>query len=72
MNYLTLVKFTNDPIIYPKDSSWFADTLPDGKLVQMEETTIYTQNTFGLKTLNEQGRISRKEIEGLHLQFNND
>ena len=48
-----MVKFKNDPIIYPKESSWFGETMPDGHVVPMEETRIFKENLFGLKTLAE-------------------
>ena len=38
----------------------------------MEETEIYKSNLFGLKTLDTEKRITKKEINGLHLQFDND
>jgi len=38
----------------------------------MEETRIFKENLFGLKTLNDEGRLEKKEIDGVHLQFRND
>ena len=35
----------------------------------MEETTIYKDNTFGLKTLQEQVRIFKHSVDGEHLQY---
>ena len=64
-----MVKFTKDPIIYPIESSWFGLTDKDGKVVPMEETTIFKENLFGLKTLSDEKRIEKKEIDGVHLQF---
>jgi palmitoyl-protein thioesterase len=72
LNFLTLVKFLKDPIIFPRESSWFGDTTKEGKVIPMEETRLYKENLFGLKTLDEEGRILRKEIDGLHLQFVNE
>lgn len=67
LNYLTMVKFLKDPIIYPVESSWFGQTDKAGKVVPMEETTIFKENLFGLKTLAEEKRIEKKEIDGVHL-----
>lgn len=33
----------------------------------MEETQLFKENTFGLKTLAEQSRLIKKEIDGFHL-----
>ena len=67
LNYLAMIKFTRDPIIYPLESAWFGESLPDGRVVPMEQTQIYKSNSFGLKTLNEQSRIGKHEIDGEHL-----
>lgn len=48
-----MIKFTRDPIIYPRESAWFGESLADGRVVPMEDTKIYKDNKFGLKTLNE-------------------
>lgn len=67
-----MVKFKHDPIIYPQESAWFGEMAPDNHVIPMTETRIYRENTFGLKTLYEQGRIEWKEIDGVHLMFRND
>ena len=69
LNSLTLIKFIYDPVIYPIESSWFGEINPKGEIIPMEKTAIYQNNTFGLKTLNESGRIKRLIIEGVHLEF---
>lgn len=38
----------------------------------MEETELYKKNKFGLKTLNEEGRIFKHEINGEHLEYGTD
>ncbi len=55
-----MIKFLRDPIIYPIESSWFGQISSDGKLIKMEETEIYKQNTFGLRTLDEEGRLFKE------------
>jgi len=64
-----LIKFKFDTIIYPNESTWFGDITPDGQIRPMEETQIFKENTFGLKTLRDQGRIFKDEVEGGHLQI---
>ena len=72
LNFLTLVKFAKDPIVFPRESSWFGEVNPDGQVIPMEETTIFKENKFGLKTLFDQKRLEKKEIDGVHLQFVNE
>jgi hypothetical protein len=38
----------------------------------MEETDLYKKNRFGLRTLNEEGRIFKHEINGEHLEYGTD
>ena len=35
----------------------------------MEDQDIYTNDTFGLKTMNESGKVKVVLVEGDHLQF---
>ena len=72
LNFFLMIKFKHDPIIFPKESSWFGEMNDKGEIKPMEETKLYKENKFGLKTLNEQERIGREEIDGVHLMFRND
>jgi hypothetical protein len=40
-----------------------------GEILTMEETLIFKENTFGLRTLAETGRITKHQIDGAHLDF---
>ena len=71
LNLFTMVKFKYDPMVYPIESSWFGENGPDGKTIPMEATALFKEDKFGLKTLSDQGRIDKKEIEGVHLQLTN-
>lgn len=57
LNSLTMIMFSRDEIIFPKESAWFSQLDPAGKVVPMEQTDLYTKNLFGLRTLDEEGRI---------------
>lgn len=72
LNHVTLVKFLWDPTIYPIESEWFGEINEEGRIIPMEETDIYINNRFGLRHLDEQGRIEKKEIEGYHLHFRDE
>ena len=64
-----MVKFSWDPMVYPRESSWFGENGPDGQVLHMEQTSIFKDDKFGLKSLADEGRIEKKEIEGVHLQY---
>jgi hypothetical protein len=46
-----MIRFKRDPIIFPMESAWFGETASDGTVLKMEDTKIFKDNTFGLKTL---------------------
>jgi palmitoyl-protein thioesterase len=72
LNSLYMIRFLRDPFIYPRETAWFGETAPDGTVLPMEETRIFKENTFGLKTLYDQGRVFKGEIDGVHLEMSND
>ena len=53
LNRVELVKFGADTIIYPKESTQFGSFDFDGKLLKMQDTDLYKDDTIGLKTLHE-------------------
>lgn len=69
-----MVKAAKDTMIFPNDSEqWghFADgSLKD--IVAMKDTKWYTEDLFGLKTVDEAGKIFFEETSGDHLQFTNE
>jgi palmitoyl-protein thioesterase len=70
LNGALLVMFSNDTVIYPKETAWFHELQADyHTILPMEETTLYKENTLGLKTLKESGRLTTLEWPGEHLQF---
>lgn len=66
----------------PKESSWFGSYTPleeDTHAVTQERTVIpmrlqatYLADTFGLRTLDEKGRVSLEICEGEHMQISED
>jgi len=62
LNWFVMVKFSWDPMVYPRESSWFGENGPDGKTFPMEETSLFKEDKFGLKSLADEGRIEKKEI----------
>jgi len=72
LNALFMIKFSRDPVIYPTESSWFGNINLDGHVDTMENTRAYKEDLFGLRTLHQQGRIGRHEIDGEHLEYGTD
>lgn len=66
---LVLVRFMNDTTVVPRDSSWFAEETPEGKVIPYAKTKAYAEDWIGLRTLDESNRLVYSEVEGEHLQF---
>ena len=70
LNAALFIMFSNDTMIYPKETAWFHELQADyATILPMEQTNLYTQNLNGLKTLNEAGKLTFLEWPGAHLQF---
>ena len=68
---LVLLKFTKDTMVDPKESEWFEFYYPgQAKAVQpLNESALYVEDRIGLKTLDESGRLDLLEVDGEHLQI---
>lgn len=66
---MSMIMFDNDSVIFPKESEWFGQLDGQGKLVNMEQTEIYEKDTFGLKTLDQEGRVFKYQKNGEHLEY---
>jgi len=68
---LVLVKALEDTMVVPNDSEWFG-YYADGStktMLSMKQTKWYTQDLFGLQTLDQAGKIFFETTPGDHLQF---
>lgn len=52
-----MVEFTKDTMIYPKETAIFGSLDAQGNHIKMEDQDIYKNDVFGLKTMNEAGKI---------------
>ncbi|CAL6005780.1 Palmitoyl-protein_thioesterase [Hexamita inflata] len=60
----------SDNIIVPWQSAWFGFFVDDDKTVQkMEEREVYILDAFGLKTVNEEGRVVRIDSGLGHFKY---
>ena len=64
--------FSEDTMIYPKETAHFRSLDKQGNVMALEDMEFYKQDYIGLKTLNEAGKITFDTIEGDHLQFTTD
>lgn len=69
LNAAMFIMFSNDTMIYPKETAWFWELQADDTILPVTETEFYKQDLIGLKTLNEAGKIQFVEFDGDHLQF---
>jgi palmitoyl-protein thioesterase len=51
LNGAMFVMFTEDTVIYPKESSWFWELQEDNTILPLNETEFYKQDLIGLRTL---------------------
>ncbi|CAN4078022.1 unnamed protein product [Withania somnifera] len=69
LHNLVLIMFENDGVIVPKESSWFG-FYQDGTYSQIlppQQTNLYVEDLFGLKTLDKAGKVNFIKLPGFHL-----
>jgi len=64
-----LVMFTEDTMVYPKESEWFQELNGLMKVQPLEKSDFYKEDYIGLRSLNEAGKVQFVSIDGDHLQF---
>lgn len=69
---LVLIGFKNDQMIAPKESAAFGEFDKNYKVIQMNNTHLYVNDTIGLKQLNEDGKVEIHYLEGGHLNLTYD
>lgn len=71
LSNLVLVMFGNDTMVQPKESEWFGFYKPgqDKEVQLLEETSLYINDTIGIRKLKQQGKVTFLEVPGDHLQF---
>lgn len=66
-----MIKAMKDSMVFPNEGEWWGH-FEDGslsKVLTMKETRWYTEDLFGLKTVDEAGKIVFNTTAGDHLQF---
>jgi palmitoyl-protein thioesterase len=66
-----MVKFENDTIVQPVETSWFGFYKPgsDTELQTLEESEIFTKDKLGLKKMKDDGKLVFLSTEGNHMQI---
>ncbi|KAM7261997.1 hypothetical protein ACFE04_021074 [Oxalis oulophora] len=74
LDNLVLIMFENDTVIVPKESSWFG-FYPDGAFSQVvppQQTKLYLEDWFGLRTLDEAGKVKFISVQGGHIEISKE
>mmetsp|Transcript_11590 Transcript_11590/g.31021 ORF Transcript_11590/g.31021 Transcript_11590/m.31021 type:complete len:362 (+) Transcript_11590:72-1157(+) len=69
-----MVKAAEDNMVYPNEGEWWG-AMEDGeygKALTMKETRLYQEDSFGLKTADEAGKIFFESTSGEHLEFTDE
>eukprot|EP00735_Rhodelphis_limneticus_P005971 TRINITY_DN1812_c0_g1::TRINITY_DN1812_c0_g1_i1::g.14147::m.14147 TRINITY_DN1812_c0_g1::TRINITY_DN1812_c0_g1_i1::g.14147 ORF type:complete len:359 (+),score=127.62,sp/P50897/PPT1_HUMAN/37.73/5e-58,Palm_thioest/PF02089.10/1.7e-56 TRINITY_DN1812_c0_g1_i1:50-1078(+) len=71
---MVAVRATEDTMVYPNLSEWFGYYQEGSNeiVVEFTETPYYQQDSFGLRTLNESGRLHFYTTIGQHLRFSDE
>lgn len=70
VNKALFIKWEDDQTIIPKVSSWWGQYDQDFNELQREDTTVYSKDLIGIKTLEQQGKAIYVKWPGDHMQFN--
>jgi palmitoyl-protein thioesterase len=70
LDKLILIKFTQDEMISPNDSEWFAYYKNNSmEIVPVKESEFYINDFIGFRVLDEQSKIIYAEINNKHVKF---
>jgi len=61
--------FSEDTMVYPKESEWFWELQADDTVRKLEETEFFQSDFIGLKKLMDNGKVQFVEWPGQHLQM---
>ena len=72
-NKFAMIKANADTVVVPRDGEWWGAYDSDFEtILTMKETTWYKDDTFGLRTADEAGKIFFNSTEGNHLEFTDE
>lgn len=80
LSRLVMLMWSGDETVVPKESAWFAelereedeDDEAKRKVRWLRETEGYKGDWIGMKTLDQEGRLEFLEVEGGHMELDDD
>lgn len=74
LNKFVMIKFENDTIVQPLDTSWFAFYKPGSatEILSLEESEIFLKDKLGLKKMKDDGKLVFLMTEGNHMQISRE
>ena len=69
LDKLVLIQYKRDTMISPRQSAHFEELDENHNVIPMKDTEIYKKDLFGLKTLDEQGKIIKHLIDERHCYY---
>lgn len=71
LDNFVMVKFEQDEMVVPRESSLFGYYVPGQtkEMMTLEMSALYTEDRLGLKRLKESGRLHMISVPGGHLQY---
>ncbi|CDW84115.1 palmitoyl-protein thioesterase precursor [Stylonychia lemnae] len=72
LEHFRMFMWTDDMVVYPKQSAWFGVLNETGGIVNLQDQQQYQEDWLGLKTLGESNRTSFIEIPGNHMHQTDD
>lgn len=69
LKFARFVKWENDNVIIPRESSWWGQYDENYEIVTRFQTEVYQKDLVGIKTLEEEGRADFVAIPGGHMHF---
>ncbi|KAG0186148.1 hypothetical protein DFQ28_008250 [Apophysomyces sp. BC1034] len=67
-----MIRFADDVMLKPAETSWFSVLDEDGELVPLEKQDLYREDWLGLKSLDHQGRLKFLVSPGQHMQISDE
>lgn len=72
-NKFAMIKANGDTVVVPREGEWWGSYADDFEtILTMKETAWYQEDSFGLRTADEAGKIFFNSTEGNHLDFSDD
>jgi len=68
LKYARFIKFEQDRVIIPRESSWWGQYTEDFNVVSRFDTEVYQKDLIGIRTLEEEGRADFIAIPGDHIE----